>query len=235
MRKIGDAASGDLLAALERLERSRAGSLQGAAKGAQVSSPPEPREIASQARPERQSAAIRSLAAERAERRKQDAKTMVQIARSLGVQGEALAIMKRAAEAAKTEPSEWTFVMISPQQNAAVVGWIAQNSKRPIAATRLWAELFAHMRSDTGEILETRQQLADRIGILPRDLSSIMGELEKINAIRREKRGRLVVYYMNPNIATHLPAKARDAAQKRAGPLLVMMEGGKPDIAPQVR
>lgn len=228
MRRIGDA-SGDLLAALDRLERSRAGM-----KPAEASEARGGHVITSRASgmapeaPQRQSAAIRTLAAERAERRKHDAKSLLHLARSLGVQGEALQVVKRAAEAAKAaEPSDWTFVMISPQQNAAVVRWIAENSKRPIVAARLWAELFAHMRSDTGEILEGRQQLADRLGIEPYNLSHVMAELESINAVRREKRGRNVVYFMNPNIATHLPQNARIAAQRKAGPLLVIMNGGE--------
>ena len=49
-----------------------------------------------------------------------------------------------------------------------------------------------------------------------------MGELEEVGAIsRRVERvpgmrgpGR-AVYYMNPNVATHLPGGARDKAQRR--------------------
>ena len=88
------------------------------------------------------------------------------------------------APAAKTE---WTFAMISPQQNAAVVSWLEANSKRPMKAMRLWAHLFEVMRSDTGEILRSREELAEKIGMTPRHLSETMTELASINAILRKK------------------------------------------------
>ena len=122
----------------------------------------------------------------------------------------------------------WTFVMLSPAQNAAVVDWLSANSKRPQAAVRLWSHLFTCMRMDTGEILKGREELAERLGILPRDLSSLMTELASINAVRREKRGREVRYFMNSTIATHLPsAEARAKAREADGPLLVVMQGGQ--------
>ena len=122
----------------------------------------------------------------------------------------------------------WTFVMLSPAQNAAVVDWLSANSKRPQAAVRLWSHLFTCMRMDTGEILKGREELAERIGIEPKNLSSIMTELASINAIRRERKGREVRYFMNSTIATHLPsAEARAKAREVDGPLLVVMQGGQ--------
>src|SRR5215212_3747288 len=44
----------------------------------------------------------------------------------------------------------WTFVMLSPEQNAAVVRWLRQNSERPVVALALWGELFTALRRDTG-------------------------------------------------------------------------------------
>ena len=56
-----------------------------------------------------------------------------------------------------------------------------------------------------------------------------MSRWGSINAIRREKEGRTVRYFLNPGIATHIPnASARKAAREGAGPLLRIMEGGKP-------
>ena len=55
----------------------------------------------------------------------------------------------------------WTFVMLSPSQNKAVQRWLVENSKRPQKATLLWAELFDHLRRDTGEIMLTRDELAE--------------------------------------------------------------------------
>jgi DNA-binding IclR family transcriptional regulator len=120
--------------------------------------------------------------------------------------------------------------MLGPKENAAVVRWIGENSKRPQKAALLWATLLEHLRMDTGEIMATRQELADRIGVQPRGVSELMGELASINAVQRQKRGRGVRYFLNPTIATHLPgAQARLAARQEAGPLLRLMEGGKAD------
>lgn len=124
----------------------------------------------------------------------------------------------------KEEP----FIMMQPAQNAAVVRWLRQHSKRPQAATALWAELFTVVHPSTHEILLSREELAERVGVEPRNISSMMTELVKINAIMRRKEGRRVIYSMNPNVGTHIPTpEARSAARTEAGPLLVLMEGGK--------
>lgn len=122
----------------------------------------------------------------------------------------------------------WTFVMISPQQNKQVYRWLRKNSKRPIAATDLWMEVFTVLRIDTGEICLTRSEIAEKIGVLPRDVSSIMTELEGINAITRKRFGRGVRYYMNPNIGTHQTGVDRDKSQEQTGQLnLKIIEGDK--------
>ena len=130
----------------------------------------------------------------------------------------------------------WTFVMISPEQHDAVVEWLEANSRRPMKAMRLWALLFTALRTDTGEILLTRDEIAERLRITPEDVSSIMSELEGIDAIIR-RRERVVGmrgpgrarYFMNALVGTHLTGAARDKAQAAApaGPLLQVMQGGK--------
>jgi hypothetical protein len=57
--------------------------------------------------------------------------------------------------------------MLSPVQNAAVVSWLRNNSKRPMAAMRLWAECFTGLRMDTGEIVISRDEIAKRVRIAP--------------------------------------------------------------------
>jgi len=130
----------------------------------------------------------------------------------------------------------WTFIMISAEQNRAVVRWLKANSCRPMVAMDLWAELFTAVDRDTGEVLLTRDQLAELVGDTADHVSAIMGELEGIGAIiRRRERvagmrgpGR-VRYFMNPTVATHLAGAERDKAQAEAppGPLLRLMQGGK--------
>lgn len=124
--------------------------------------------------------------------------------------------------------SGWTFVMLSPQQNAAVVAHLSQHSKRPMVAMRLWSLLFTALRTDTGEICLTRSELSEALGIQPRTVSELMTELEAIRAIRRHRVGRGVRYYMNPNVGTHLPKEEREAAQKEFGQLTFdVIQGGQ--------
>ena len=104
-------------------------------------------------------------------------------------------------------PTE-TFAMIKPAQNAAVVDWLEANSTRPMKAMRLWALTFEHLYPHTGQIMLTRDQIAEKIGIRPTEVSEIMGELVRFCAIFTE-RHRLegvrgpgkVVYFMNKHVA----------------------------------
>jgi hypothetical protein len=127
------------------------------------------------------------------------------------------------------DENEWTFVMLSPAQNEAVVAWLLDHSSRPQKAVRLWAALFRHLRRDTGEIMLTREQMAEGIGENLPNVSRIMTELEGIGAITRQRlkvagmRGPGVVrYFMNPNIATHLPKTRRGKAQAKAPKLTLV-------------
>ncbi len=120
----------------------------------------------------------------------------------------------------------WTFVMLLPTQNRAVIRWLHQHSSRAQKAVELWALLFEHLRRDTGEITLSREQMAEQLDEAPKNVSTIMTELEGIGAIsrRRERvagmRGPgMVRYFMNPNVGTHLVGAARDKAQAKA-PLL---------------
>src|SRR3954469_9407145 len=122
----------------------------------------------------------------------------------------------------------WTFVMLSPEQNAAVMRWLRQHSERPVVALALWGELFTALRRDTGEVMLTRDELAERVGTRPDHVSRIMHELANIGAIivHREKVAGMrgpgrAVYLMNPNVGTHLTGAARDRAQADAPRLKV--------------
>jgi Crp-like helix-turn-helix domain len=140
--------------------------------------------------------------------------------------GEIVAAIDR--QTASTNP--WPFLMISPEQNAAVGRWLGEHSSRPKIALVLWMELFTALRRDTGEIMLTRDELAERVGTHPDNVSRVMHELAGIGAIivHREKvagvrgPGR-AVYLMNPNVGTHLTGAARDKAQAEA-PRLQLVE-----------
>ena len=171
---------------------------------------------------------ITSLSRERAKKRKTEAREIVQQVRKLGLDADTLAKIDAAAQAHAHSSENWIFVMLSPAQNAEVIDWLQTHSKRPHKAVMVWARMLEHLRMDTGEIMATRQELAQRVGMDPRDLSKTITELAEINAVRREKQGRTVRYFLNPGIATHIPSTAaRAKARENAGPLLELMEGGK--------
>ena len=173
--------------------------------------------------------AVQNLARARYRSRQAKAELLEEWAREvIGPQHAAQLALAFAAQTPDPDADRWIFAMISPTQNFAVLEWLRKHSKRPQVATSVWGLLLTGLRPDTGEILLTRAQIADRVGVLPRDLSSIITELASINAIRREKEGRRVRYFLNPSIATHIPGpEARKAAREAAGPLLVLMQGGK--------
>jgi len=124
-----------------------------------------------------------------------------------------------------SDPNTWTFIMISPEQNRAVVDWLEEKSKRPLKALRLWALLFENVHRETGQIMLTRQEIADQIKIQAYHVTRIMTELESINAIIKKKDGRGVIYYMNPNVANHYPQEIREKAQKEVAKLKII-DGG---------
>jgi hypothetical protein len=113
----------------------------------------------------------------------------------------------------------WTFVMLSPAQNRAVVKWLLQHADRRREALDLWSLLFEHLDRHTGMILLTRDEIAEQVGAHPDNVTRIMADLESIGAIarRRERvagmRGPGVVrYFMNPGVATNLVSHERDKA-----------------------
>lgn len=143
----------------------------------------------------------------------------------------------------KTATSEkWTFVMLSPSQNALVVNHIAEHSSRPLPAMKVWALCFEHLRTDTGEIILRRDEIAEKVGLPANKLSEVMTELEEFGAIirKREKvdgmKGRgLVRYFMNPRVATHVGGAARDDAQRAAPPLRVVASAARGSERPTAR
>lgn len=127
--------------------------------------------------------------------------------------------------------NKWTFVMLSPEQNADVVRYLRDNSKYPLLAMTTWAVCFAYLRTDTGQIMLTRQELAEKLKAPVTDISRVMTELEQIGAISRRrqavagKRGPgIVEYFMNPRVCTNLAGRERELAQLEA-PLLRLIEG----------
>lgn len=140
--------------------------------------------------------------------------------------GEAVTKIVAAVDGQTASERGWAFVMIGPKENRAVVAWLRENSKRPMAAMAVWAELFTALRFDTGEIALSRAELAERVGVDRDNVSRIMTELVKIGAVSRVREGRRVRYFMNPNVGTHLTGKERDKAQSEARQMSLSLVGG---------
>lgn len=138
-----------------------------------------------------------------------------------------------------TEHSIWPggFVMLSRVQTAAV--WKAiralPSSARPNHVRHAFDLVLLNLRQDTGEVMLTRDQLADEIGCSPDHVSRVMGTLERMGVVRRERRavegmrGRgMAVYFINADVAWNGSLEVRKAeAAVQALPLLTIMQGGR--------
>ena len=91
----------------------------------------------------------------------------------------------------ETPGRRWMFVMISPEQ-FRFVGKAIQSCRNVATTYAVWNAAVTYMRQDTGEILASREKLAEDAGTLPRHVSTAMSELEKIGAVVRERRGPIV-------------------------------------------
>lgn len=138
-----------------------------------------------------------------------------------------------------TEEGLWPggYTMLSRTQTAAIWDAIRALSPddRPNQVRHAFDLVLLNLRQDTGEVMLTRDQLAERIGCARENVSRIMGTLERMDVIRRERRriegvqGRgVAVYFINPHVAWNgsLDARKAEAAEAKP-PLLTLMEGGK--------
>ena len=122
----------------------------------------------------------------------------------------------REIEKSTASVKNWRFIMLETSLNRAVVNHMTKRSKMPLVAVNLWAMFLDNLRTDTCEILLTRQEMADQLGQLPCNISRIISEFAAIKVIRREKKGGRVFYFLNPWVATHLTGEERDNAQDNA-------------------
>jgi CRP-like cAMP-binding protein len=137
-----------------------------------------------------------------------------------------------------TQESIWPggFSMLSRTQTAAV--WDAirrlRPEERPNQVRHAFDLVLLNLRQDTGEVMLTRDQLAAEIGCAARHVSTIMGTLERLGVIRRERRriegvqGRgMAVYFINPHVAWNGSLEVRkEEAAETPPPLLRLMQGG---------
>lgn len=128
------------------------------------------------------------------------------------------------------------FNMLSRIQTVAV--WDAiralPSDARPNQVRHAFDLVLVNLRQDTGEVMLTRDEFAAEIGIHADNVSRIMGTLERMKVIRRERRrvdgmqGRgMAVYFINPHVAWNGTLRSRkEEADVTAPPLLKLMQGG---------
>jgi len=115
------------------------------------------------------------------------------------------------------------FTMITNDQFRYVSKEI-QKCRNVATTYAVWNAAVTYVRQDTGEILATRKQLAEDAGTDADEVSRAMGVLSNIGAIIKSKRGRNVVYTVNPNVAWNGKEGARIAACRTA-PKLHLVTG----------
>ena len=110
------------------------------------------------------------------------------------------------------------FTMVYARGYLDVVRTLRQKSVRPAVAMELLALLVHESDFDTGEIKRSRPALAAELGVSPKVVSELMGELFKLalsSALRRWRgpSGALGSVFLSEKIATHLKGVARDHAR----------------------
>lgn len=115
------------------------------------------------------------------------------------------------------------FTMISREYTAEVWDWIRTlpRADRPNQVRHAFDLVMLNLRWDTGEVMLTRDQLAEKIGCSADNLSRIMSKLESQGIIRRERqriegmRGRgKAVYFLNSNVGWMGTLEARHEVAK---------------------
>ena len=133
----------------------------------------------------------------------------------------------------KLAPADkWGYVMLNPDQQRAVLKAIDAGAK-PLTTLKVWQAVISFIAYDRdGEIMANHRIIAEAANVDLADVSKAMKGLIEIGVLIRLKPGR---YRVNPHVAWSGPLHKRDIAAKDqrpvgpppAGPLLVVMEGGK--------
>lgn len=133
-------------------------------------------------------------------------------------------------------PERWGYVMLNPDQQRLVLKAIRECSA-PLTTMAVWNAVISFIAYDrNGEIMANREMLANAAGTRPDETTKALSRLVEIGAIERTSRGR---YKINSHVGWSGSLHKRDAVAKEqrpvaasvpppAGPLLVVMEGGKP-------
>ena len=127
----------------------------------------------------------------------------------------------------------WKFNMIELRQCLAV--WEAiRHMPLPDLTRRVFDYVLTHVEPNTGAVTLTREELAQRCETEPRNVSTVMTELESHKVIFRRRlkvagmRGRGPVrYYLNPHVAWNGKLEIRTEEAKQLPLPFAVIEGGK--------
>jgi hypothetical protein len=133
--------------------------------------------------------------------------------------------------------SEWKYNMLNPAQCLAV--WDAIRAlpaeKRPHQVRHLFDLIITHLEPNTGLVILTREELAEQIGTEPANVSRMMGTLEHLNVIFRERvkvagmRGPGIARYrVNQWIVWNGSLEVRQEQAKAVPVPFELIDGGKP-------
>ena len=146
----------------------------------------------------------------------------------IGLSEEAAAVIENAIyKITDTPGARAVFTMINNDQ----FRFVARETKllpKPDLTWKIFTFAVTYARQDTGEVLATREQLAEDAGTDVGEVSRAMGGLKNIGAIIKEKRGRNVVYKINPYVAWNGGEGSRIAATKTAPRLRLVADEPDP-------
>jgi len=131
---------------------------------------------------------------------KEQAATLRQLVIDFGLNETMQAEIDNAIYKLIEEPGErWLFMKLSQEQFRHVTKAI--RDCRNVATTfAVWNAALTYMRWDTGKIVASRNQLAEDAGVAPQSVSTAISDLVRIGAVLRQRRGRKVIYSVNPQI-----------------------------------
>jgi len=123
----------------------------------------------------------------------------------------------------ETPGRRWLFIMISPEQ-FRFVKKATNATMRPDLTWTVFSFAITYIRQDTGEILASREKLAEDAETTIQEVSRAMSELVKIGAIVRHRRGRKMVYSVNPHVGWNGGEGSRQEAAKDAPKLRLVSD-----------
>lgn len=114
---------------------------------------------------------------------------------------------------------QWAFVMISSEQQKAVLRAI-NHSPKPATTLRIWNAAITAVEYDTGAIAASSAELADIAEVPQAEARRALTTLADLGALLRVSRGR---YRINPHVAWAGSQVGREALAAQSRPVLQLV------------